>query len=81
MPWDFVSRYCSISVTDCQGTVTRRFRLIPNVWPFGYLFYAVRNGDGDIRQARLSQFLLREELRRRIGEKLGDRGLPQRREY
>ncbi|VVO18139.1 ATP-dependent DNA helicase Rep [Pseudomonas fluorescens] len=38
--------------------------------------YAVRNGDGDATQARLTKFLLREELRRRIGEKLADRGMP-----
>lgn len=38
--------------------------------------YAVRNGDGDGSQSRLTKFLLREELRRRIGEKLADRGMP-----
>lgn len=75
-PWDFVSRvlldqhYGLPSQSD-QTIQAHTQRLA--LWMF---VYAVRNGDGDIRQARLSQFLLREELRRRIGEKLGDRGLP-----
>lgn len=74
--WDFVSRmlldqrYGLPSHSD-QTIQAHTQRLA--LWLF---VYAVRNGDGDIRQARLSQFLLREELRRRIGEKLGDRGLP-----
>nr|WP_272926818.1 ATP-dependent helicase [Photobacterium halotolerans] len=75
-PWDFVSivlldqRYGLPHQSD-QSIQAHTQRLA--LWQF---VYAVRNGDGDIRQARLSQFLLREELRRRIGEKLGDRGLP-----
>lgn len=75
-PWDFVSkvlldqRYGLPNPAD-QTIQAHTQRLA--TWLF---VYAVRNGDGDIRQARLSQFLLREELRRRIGEKLGDRGLP-----
>ncbi len=75
-PWDFVSRvlldqrYGLPNHTD-QTIQAHTQRLA--LWLF---VYAVRNGDGDARQARLSQFLLREELRRRIGEKLGDRGLP-----
>lgn len=75
-PWDFVSRvlldqrYGLPNHSD-QSIQAHTQRLA--LWLF---VYAVRNGDGNIRQARLSQFLLREELRRRIGEKLGDRGLP-----
>lgn len=75
-PWDFVSkvlldhRYGLPNPAD-QTIQAHTQRLA--IWLF---VYAVRNGDGDARQARLSQFLLREELRRRIGEKLGDRGLP-----
>ncbi|WP_282115436.1 UvrD-helicase domain-containing protein [Pseudoalteromonas arctica] len=75
-PWDFVStvlldrKYGLPELTDQSiQAYTQRLAL----WQF---VYAVRNDDGDIRQARLSRFLLREELRRRIGEKLGDRGLP-----
>jgi len=75
-PWDFVSkvlldqRYGMPNPADHSIQAhTERLAL----WLF---VYAVRNGDGDASQARLSQFLLREELRRRIGERLGDRGLP-----
>lgn len=73
-PWDFVSRllldqrYGLPNHSD-QTIQAHTQRLA--LWLF---VYAVRNGD--IRQARLSQFLLREELRRRIGEKLGGSGLP-----
>lgn len=75
-PWDFVSkllldqRYGMPPAAD-QSIRAHTERLA--LWLFAY---AVRNGDGDAREARLSQFLLREELRRRIGEKLGDRGMP-----
>lgn len=76
MPWDFVSR---VLLDQCYGlpnhsdhTILAHSQRLA-IWLF---VYSVRNGDGDIRQARLSQFLLREELRRRIGEKLGDCGLP-----
>lgn len=75
-PWDFVSivlldRRYGLPANSDQSIQAHTKRLA--LWQF---VYAVRNGDGDILQARLSQFLLREELRRRIGEKLGDRGLP-----
>lgn len=75
-PWGFVSkvlleRRYGLPNHDDQTIQAHTQRLA--LWLF---VYAVRNGDGDIRQARLSQFLLREELRRKIGEKLGDRGLP-----
>jgi superfamily I DNA/RNA helicase len=75
-PWDFVSkvlldqRYGIPPAAD-QSIPAHTKRLA--LWLFAY---AVRNGDGDAKEARLSQFLLREELRRRIGEKLGDRGMP-----
>ncbi|EGH96677.1 UvrD-helicase domain-containing protein [Pseudomonas syringae] len=75
-PWDFV----------CTLLLDRRFGL-PNpadtsmnahterlaLWLF---VYAVRNNDGNTKEARLSPFLLREDLRRRINEKLADRGVP-----
>lgn len=76
MPWDFVSR---VILDQRYGLPSQSDRTIQAfnhrlaIWLF---VYAVRNGDGGIRQARLSQFLLREELRRRIGEKLGERVLP-----
>ncbi|GKW03171.1 UvrD-helicase domain-containing protein [Pectobacterium carotovorum] len=76
MPWDFVSRVLldqRYGLPSHSDQTIQAYTQRLAIWLF---VYAVRNGDGDIRQARLSQFLLREELRRRIGEKLGDRGLP-----
>ncbi|SAL81307.1 RecBCD enzyme subunit RecB [Caballeronia telluris] len=75
-PWQFV----------CDLLLERRF-LVPlpsdvsleaqavriALWQFAY---SVRNGDGDVRQARLSRFLLRQQLRQRIGETYADRELP-----
>jgi len=43
------------------------------LWQFAY---AVRNGDGEIKEARLSRFLMRQRLRQRIGEGYVDRELP-----
>lgn len=43
------------------------------LWQFAY---AVRNGDGEIKEARLSRFLMRQRLRQRIGESYVDRELP-----
>ncbi|MFM0179087.1 MULTISPECIES: UvrD-helicase domain-containing protein [Paraburkholderia] len=75
-PWQFV----------CDLLLERRF-IVPHpddvsldaqtiriaLWQFAY---SVRNGDGDVRQARLSRFLLRQQLRQRIGETYADRELP-----
>ncbi len=75
-PWEFVStvlldrRYGLPDPADFSIEAhTARLAL----WLF---VYAVRNGDGDGSQSRLTKFLLQEELRRRIGEKLADRGMP-----
>lgn len=43
------------------------------LWQFAY---AVRNGEGDIRESRLSRFLLRFRLRQRVGDPYGERELP-----
>lgn len=43
------------------------------LWQFAY---SVRNGDGDMKEARLSRFLLRQRLRQRIGDAYVDRGFP-----
>lgn len=43
------------------------------LWQFAY---AVRNGDGEMKEARLSRFLMRQRLRQRIGESYVDRELP-----
>ena len=75
-PWDFV----------CDLLLERRFGLpdpsdnsIPAwmiriaLWQFAY---SVRNGDGEIKQARLPRFLMRQRLRQRIGETYAERELP-----
>ena len=75
-PWNFI----------CELLLERRLLLPPSedtsleaqcvriaLWQFAY---SVRNGDGDVRQARLSRFLLRQQLRQRIGETYSDRELP-----
>ncbi|MEJ5999728.1 UvrD-helicase domain-containing protein [Paucibacter soli] len=51
------------------GAWTQRIAL----WQFAY---AVRNGDGEMKEARLSRFLMRQRLRQRIGESYVDRELP-----
>lgn len=43
------------------------------LWQFAY---TVRNGDGEMREARLSRYLMRQRLRQRIGDAQGQRELP-----
>lgn len=75
-PWDFV----------CDILLEKRFGLPPTadvsvqawvnriaLWQFAY---AVRNGDGEMKEARLSRFLMRQRLRRRIGDSAVQRELP-----
>lgn len=75
-PWQLV----------CDVLLERRFGLPPigdvslraqtirmALWQFAY---SVRNADGDVRQATLSRYLLRLQLRQRIGETYADRELP-----
>ncbi|MGU5677698.1 UvrD-helicase domain-containing protein [Aeromonas hydrophila] len=76
MPWDFVSRVLLDQRYGLPNHADQTIQANTQRLALWLFVYAVRNDDGDIRQARLSQFLLREEIRRRIGEKLGDRGLP-----
>lgn len=75
-PWPFV---CDLmlehgvalpanSDTSVEAAVTRL-----RLWQFAY---AVRNGEGDIRESRLSRFLLRFRLRERVGDSYGQRELP-----
>jgi superfamily I DNA/RNA helicase/Zn-dependent peptidase ImmA (M78 family) len=75
-PWDFV----------CDLILERRFG-VPDLadasidasmsrialWQFAY---SVRNGDGEIKQARLPRYLLRQRLRERIGDTYAERELP-----
>lgn len=75
-PWAFV---CDLmlehgmavppaSDSSVDAAVTRL-----RLWQFAY---AVRNGEGDIRESKLSRFLLRFRLRERVGESYGQRELP-----
>lgn len=75
-PWEFV----------CDLLLEKRFGLPPisdvsvqawvkriALWQFAY---SVRNGDGEMKEARLSRFLMRQRLRQRIGESQVQRELP-----
>lgn len=75
-PWAFVCdmllerHFCLPTYADqsVSGWVQRIA-----LWQFAY---AVRNGDGEMKEARLSRFLMRQRLRQRIGESYVDRELP-----
>jgi superfamily I DNA/RNA helicase len=75
-PWTFI----------CHLLLDKRFGLPPTadtsvrawvnriaLWQFAY---SVRNGDGEMKEARLSRYLLRQRLRQRIGDAQGQRELP-----
>jgi len=75
-PWDFVCdlllerRFGMPDPSDASiAAWMRRIAL----WQFTY---SVRNGDGEIKQARLPRFLMRQRLRQRIGETYAERELP-----
>lgn len=75
-PWQFVcdlllERRFIVPHSDDASIEAQTIRIA--LWQFAY---SVRNGDGDVRQARLSRFLLRQQLRQRIGETYADRELP-----
>jgi superfamily I DNA/RNA helicase/Zn-dependent peptidase ImmA (M78 family) len=75
-PWKFV---CNLLLEHCFGlppandtsleAAVTRVRL----WQFAY---AVRNGEGDVKESRLSRFLLRFRLRQKVGDPYGERELP-----
>lgn len=75
-PWSFVcdllleQRICLPSAKD-DSIAAWVVRIA--LWQFAY---SVRNGDGDMKEARLSRFLLRQRLRQRIGDAYVDRGFP-----
>lgn len=75
-PWEFV---CDVLLEhgfgvpeDEEDSVDAWVQRIA-LWQFAY---SVRNGDGDMREARLSRFLLRYRLRQRVGEAYVERELP-----
>lgn len=75
-PWDFVcdmllerkAFHLDLSDRSIAAQISR-----VALWQFAY---SVRNGDGDVREARLSRYLLRQRLRQRIGDTYVDRELP-----
>ncbi len=75
-PWDFVcnmlleKRFSTLDLND--HTIAAQVSRVA-LWQFAY---SVRNGDGDMREARLSRYLLRQRLRQRIGDTYVDRELP-----
>src|ERR1700722_11216092 len=75
-PWSFV---CDILLEhkfglpdEADNTVSAWVQRIA-LWQFAY---AVRNGDGELKEARLSRFLMRQRLRQRVGESYVDREPP-----
>ncbi|MGS0895103.1 UvrD-helicase domain-containing protein [Burkholderia stagnalis] len=75
-PWVFV---CDVLLEHLIGLPDPADDSVPAwvqriaLWQFAY---AVRNGDGEIKEARLSRFLMRQRLRQRIGEGQVQRELP-----
>lgn len=75
-PWPFV---CDLLLEHGIGVPALTDTTVPaavmrlRLWQFAY---AVRNGEGDIRESRLSRFLLRFRLRQRVGDAYGERELP-----
>ncbi len=75
-PWSFVcdlllERRFGLPAAEDQSVAAWIIRVA--LWQF---CYSVRNIDGDMKQARLSRFLLRHRLRQRIGDFSMDRELP-----
>lgn len=76
-PWDFV---CELLLEQRFGVPDPGDNSIPAwmiriaLWQFAY---SVRNSDGEIKQARLPRYLMRQRLRQRIGETYAERELPQ----
>jgi superfamily I DNA/RNA helicase/Zn-dependent peptidase ImmA (M78 family) len=75
-PWSFVCdillehRFCYPELSD-QSIDAHAIRIA--LWQFAY---ATRAGDGEGRIPTLTRFLLRQQLRQRIGETYADRGIP-----
>lgn len=75
-PWAFV---CHVLLDERFGlppmadTSVRAWISRVALWQFAY---SVRNGDGEMKEARLSRYLLRQRLRQRIGDAQGQREFP-----
>jgi len=75
-PWDFVCDMIlehRISLPPAGDTSVQAWNQRIALWQFAY---SVRNSTGDMKEARLSRFLMRHRLRQRIGENSGQRELP-----
>src|SRR5208283_2703506 len=75
-PWDFV---CDM-LLEHRLSIPKQGDQSVEAWvsrvALWQLAYSVRNGDGEMKEARLSRYLLRQRLRQRIGDSYGDRELP-----
>ena len=75
-PWVFI---CDLLLEQHLGlpsfadTSVRAWVTRIALWQFAY---SVRNGDGEMKEARLSRYLLRQRLRQKIGDVQGQRELP-----
>ena len=75
-PWVFI---CDLLLEQRFGLPSPGDMSVPAwvariaLWQFAY---SVRNGDGEMKEARLSRYLLRQRLRQRIGDAQGQRELP-----
>lgn len=75
-PWEFV---CTLLLDRRYGlpnSADKSMRAHSERLALWLFVYAVRNNDNSAKEARLSAFLVREDLRRRINEKLADRSAP-----
>lgn len=75
-PWGFVCDLLlehEIALPPKEDQTVKAWVQRIALWQFAY---AVRNGDGDMKNARLSRYLLRQRLRQRLGETYSDRNLP-----
>lgn len=75
-PWAFICHLLldrSFGLPPTGDTSVRAWVSRIALWQFAY---SVRNGDGEMKEARLSRYLLRQRLRQRIGDAQGQRELP-----
>lgn len=75
-PWAFVCHVLlekRLGLPPMADTSVRAWVIRVALWQFAY---SVRNGDGEMKEARLSRYLLRQRLRQRIGDAQGQRELP-----
>ncbi|MES2186645.1 MAG: UvrD-helicase domain-containing protein [Pseudomonadota bacterium] len=75
-PWTFICHLLldkRFGLPAAADTSVRAWVSRIALWQFAH---SVRNGDGEMKEARLSRYLLRQRLRQRIGDAQGQRELP-----